>query len=186
MKLSDEKSSLRKKYRSDRKNYATDHSYSIVSQIQEFTGAQTVASYISYGLEPSTEELNQIILESGKTLLLPRIIQISIAENNYGLEWVQWSGQTNSLQKNGNILEPTGVTFVGTIDLIVVPALRIDFEGFRLGQGGGYYDRALAISNAWKIALIYPEEISVDLLPRESHDIAVNAYATPDTVVICN
>lgn len=186
MKLSDEKSSLRKKYRSDRKNYATDHSYSIVSQIQEFTDAKIIASYISYGVEPSTEELNQIILESGKTLLLPRIIQSALAEKNLGLEWVQWDGQTSSLAKNGNIFEPTGDAFVGTIDLIIVPALQIDFEGFRLGQGGGNYDRALVASNAWKIALIYPEEVSADLLPREVHDIAVNAYATPDTVVICN
>lgn len=186
MKLSDEKSSLRKKYRSDRKNYATDHSYSIVSQIQAFTDAKIIASYISYGVEPSTEELNQIILESGKTLLLPRIIQGAVAEKDSGLEWVQWDGQTSSLHKNGNILEPAGEAFVGTLDLIIVPALQIDFEGFRLGQGGGYYDRALAQSNAWKIALIYPGEISAELLPREAHDIAVNAYVTPDTVVICN
>jgi 5-formyltetrahydrofolate cyclo-ligase len=38
----------------------------------------------------------------------------------------------------------------------------------------------------WTIALIFPEEISGQPLPRESHDVPVNAYATYDMVVRLN
>jgi 5-formyltetrahydrofolate cyclo-ligase len=72
------------------------------------------------------------------------------------------------------------------IDVIITPALQIDAQGFRLGQGGGYYDRALSTLAAWKVALIFPEEISTDLLPREAHDIPVNAYATDEKIIRIN
>ena len=69
------------------------------------------------------------------------------------------------------------------IDLIVVPALRIDRSGYRLGQGGGYYDRALPKLRAWSIGLIHADEISSEDLPREEWDIPLNVAATPDLVI---
>jgi len=67
--------------------------------------------------------------------------------------------------------------------LVVVPALRIDRLGYRLGQGGGFYDRALVAMNAWSIGLIHPDEISSEDLPREEFDISLNAAATPDLLL---
>ena len=64
-----------------------------------------------------------------------------------------------------------------------MPALRIDRDGYRLGQGGGYYDRALPLMSGWKIALVHSGEVTSEVLPRETHDIAVNAAATPDLIV---
>ena len=69
---------------------------------------------------------------------------------------------------------------------MIAPALQIDLQGYRLGQGGGYYDRALSRLTAWKVALIFPEEFSTELLPREEHDIPVNAYATNEKIVRIN
>jgi 5-formyltetrahydrofolate cyclo-ligase len=86
------------------------------------------------------------------------------------------------------MLEPIGEAVVGSelIDVVITPALQIDAQGFRLGQGGGYYDRALSELSAWKIALIFPEEFSTETLPREEHDISVNAYATHEKIVRFN
>ena len=69
------------------------------------------------------------------------------------------------------------------IEIIVVPALRIDRSGYRLGQGGGFYDRALATTKAFTIGLIHPDEISSEDLPREDWDIPLQAAATPDLVI---
>jgi 5-formyltetrahydrofolate cyclo-ligase len=101
------------------------------------------------------------------------------------LEWVSWNGDPQNLKQRGRILEPIGPAEIDAnqIEVVIVPALRIDSDGYRLGQGGGFYDRALAHLAAWSIALIFPEEISGQPLPRESHDIPVNAYATYDMVV---
>ena len=110
--------------------------------------------------------------------MLPRI-------EGENLQWVQWDGKENSLNIHKKISEPIGEAFqdLQAIDLIVVPALRIDRSGYRLGQGGGYYDRALPQLRAWSIGLIHADEISSEDLPREEWDIPLNAAATPDLVI---
>lgn len=180
--LGEQKSLLRKKYREKRKILRRDLPYTHLIQSPEIRNAEVIASYISYGDEPSTDELNRAILESGKKLLLPRITSDS---QEPSLDWVAWNGDPEQLAGRGKILEPVGPreSNLDLIDVVIAPALLIDSQGFRLGQGGGYYDRALSEINAWKIALIYPEETSEELLPRESHDVAVNAYATYEKIV---
>ena len=177
-----EKSDLRKRYRRERSEHAVDTPYSYLVDSQEISSARVIASYISYGDEPNTAELNQAILAAGKKLLLPRMVEVS---GEPGLEWVPWNGDQQNLKERGRILEPIGAVYIdlNQIEVVIVPALRVDGNGYRLGQGGGFYDRALADLAAWTIALIFPEEISGQPLPRESHDIPVNAYATYDMVV---
>jgi 5-formyltetrahydrofolate cyclo-ligase len=178
MAISDEKVALRNRYRRERKERYLDHSFQYLARSQEFEAAKVIASYFSYGDEPETSELNTAIIASGKTLLLPRI-------KGENLEWVQWDGKENSLNVHKKISEPIGEAFqdLEAIDLIVVPALRIDRSGYRLGQGGGYYDRALPQLRAWSIGLIHADEISSEDLPREDWDIPLNAAATPDLVI---
>ncbi len=180
--FTNEKSDLRLRYRRERSEHSIITPYSLLLETKEISSAQVIASYISYGDEPNTLELNSEIINSGKKLLLPRIID---RNGSPGLEWVQWNGDVAALNARGKILEPVGVavTDLNQIEVAIVPALRVDRRGYRLGQGGGYYDRALLELNAWSIALIFPEEISGEDLPTEPHDIPVNAYATYDMVV---
>lgn len=177
-----EKSDLRKRYRRERSEHAVNTPYSDLIDSKEISLARVIASYVSYGDEPNTLELNKAIIAAGKKLLLPRMIEVG---GEVGLEWVPWNGDPQNLKVQGRILEPIGpaATDHNEIDVVIVPALRVDSDGYRLGQGGGFYDRALVDLSAWTIALIFPEEISGQSLPRESHDIPVNAYATYDMVV---
>ena len=177
-----EKSELRKRYRRERSEHAVNTPYSYLIDSKEISSARVIASYISYGDEPNTAELNQAIIAAGKKLLLPRMVEVN---GEPGLEWVSWNGDRQYLKERGRILEPMGPAYIdrNQIEVVVVPALRVDGDGYRLGQGGGFYDRALAEVDAWTIALIFPEEISGQPLPREDHDIPVNAYATHDMVV---
>ncbi len=181
MSASSEKSDLRNRYRFERRERYLDHSFSYLSTSLEFAKASHIASYISFGDEPSTSDLNAALLKSGKFLYLPRII-------GKDLEWVQWQGNSAQLvpsKFSKNILEPTGpvISDLSIIELIIVPALRIDRSGYRLGQGGGFYDRALAQLKVWSIGLIHPDEISSEDLPRESFDIPLMAAATPDILL---
>ena len=59
------------------------------------------------------------------------------------------------------------------IDLVIIPALAADKNGFRLGYGGGFYDRFLANTSIKKITCI-PEELIVETIYPESHDIAID------------
>ena len=62
--------------------------------------------------------------------------------------------------------------------LVLVPALAFDAEGYRLGWGGGYYDRFLdglrraAVPHA-AVGLTY-SVCTANALPRETHDIPVD------------
>jgi 5-formyltetrahydrofolate cyclo-ligase len=69
---------------------------------------------------------------------------------------------------------------VARADVVLVPALAVDFAGNRLGRGGGSYDRALAKVGGQvpTIGLIYDDEL-VPSVPTEAHDRAVRAVARP-------
>jgi 5-formyltetrahydrofolate cyclo-ligase len=183
--FAEQKSHLRNHYRQKRKVHRTDVTYTYLMDSPEFQSARVIASYISYGDEPNTIDLNEAILKSGRTLLLPRVNSDTDVPS---LDWVPWEGDTSQLTSRGKMLEPIGDADIRTelIDVVITPALQIDVEGYRLGQGGGYYDRALSQLAAWKVALIFPEEFSSDLLPREEHDIPVNAFATDEKIVRIN
>lgn len=178
MGIAEEKTALRTRYRQERNARYIEHSFEHLATSSEFASASVIASYRSYGDEPSTSELNKKLISLGKTLLLPKI-------NGLALQWINWSGDETQLHKKKKIEEPVGepINDLSAIDLIVVPALRIDRNGYRLGQGGGYYDRALQEISAFSIGLIHPDEISSEDLPREDWDIPLNAAATPDLVL---
>jgi len=153
---------------------------------QEMLNAVTIATYISYGDEPNTSALNSQLLAQQKKLILPRMRQ------DKSLEWVPWNGAAENLKSQGNIKEPIGNSLaenqLATIDAVIVPALLVDRRGFRFGQGGGSYDRALAQLKSrspqlWSIALVYDGEITGNDLPNEAHDVPLNAVATPELLI---
>ena len=146
-------------------------------QASEFRSAKIIASYLSYGTEPKTHDLNRAVIQEKKLLVLPRLLP------NKDLEWVRWDGSDTHLTKKGNVYEPIGEVFNGVIDVVIVPSLHIDRNGNRLGQGGGSYDRALAKLSAWKVALVYAGELTSEEIPVEKHDLKVDAVATPEILV---
>ena len=176
--MTDLKSALRDRARRERQQKFIPCNFNVILKAPEIATASTIASYISYEYEPSTLEINEAFLREGKTLLLPRI-------NRDQLEWVKWDGNPEKLLTKKKISEPIGeaIDDLSVIGAIVVPSLRIDQSGYRLGQGGGYYDRALAKISAWKIGLVYAGELNSEELPHEAHDIPLDAAASPSIVV---
>ena len=179
--MTDQKSGLRDRARRERQQKFIPCNFNVILKAPEIEGASTIASYISYEFEPSTVEINEAFLRDGKTLVLPRI-------TGDQLEWVKWDGNPNNLTTKKKISEPIGAPIddLSTIAAIVVPALRIDQSGYRLGQGGGYYDRALPHLKAWKIGLVYAGELNSEELPHEVHDLPLDAAASPSIVVRFN
>ena len=116
----------------------------------EIKSAKIIATYISRRDEPDTEELNHELLKRGINLILPRV-------DGKVLQWVEWSGDASTLVEAKGLLEPIGppLTDISSIDVVIVPALHIDRDGYRLGQGGGFYDRALVSMPGWKVGLVH-------------------------------
>lgn len=165
------KASLRRRLRAQREERYVEHTLLHLLELPEFSRSKVIASYYSYGTEPDTHALNAAIIAAGKTLLLPRI-------NGENIDWVRWDGTSESLAEQGKFHEPIGEVFTDTeeIDLVLVPALAIDPDGYRLGQGGGFYDRALPLLKAWKHGVVYNYERMEHDLPREPWDVAMDSW----------
>ena len=71
------------------------------------------------------------------------------------------------------------------ISLVIVPALSCDRNGYRLGYGGGYYDRFLARTRAVAAALCAESRLT-DELPREPFDLPCNYIITERQVLHTN
>lgn len=70
------------------------------------------------------------------------------------------------------------------LDVVVVPALLVDPRGYRLGFGGGFYDRALPrfCPPARSIAVAFEFQVAADL-PVESWDVACDMIVTDAAIV---
>ena len=101
--------------------------------------------YNSFGDEADTHKITAQLLAMGKSVYLPRVEGKNIVAVPYG-----------ALKKGAyGIEEPTGEPYFGRIDVAVVPLLAINSRGYRLGYGGGYYDRFLKQTDILKVGLGY-------------------------------
>ncbi len=156
-----------------------------LNRLSPITSASIVAVYVSTESEPNTAILRADLRVKGVIVLIPRVAGES-------LEWCVDDDQFPLMESRWGIVEPTGPA-VGSgaapllaSSAIVVPALAIDASGFRLGQGGGFYDRALAelgsTDRPIMVGVIYDDEF-IEAVPRETHDIQVDVIVTEKRVI---
>lgn len=102
--------------------------------------------------------------------------------------FIRAHGQTCIQNKYGILELPYRSVDVGHPDvntLIVTPCAAFDLLGYRLGYGGGYYDRYMAkYPDAVYVAVAYDEQES-DPLPVEKFDMKVNYLVTASRILEC-
>ena len=78
-----------------------------------------------------------------------------------------------------NILEPVGNEKISDFSkaLCITPGVCFNRYGYRIGYGGGFYDRFLSRSGVFSIGVCY-KECLCDLEFNEEHDVAVNRVIT--------
>ena len=143
--------------------------------LPEFAKAPRVFTYISIDHEPDTRELIKRCAMCGKAVAVP-IVQ-SMGEMCFvpletGIEALS-PGVFGipTPDANASALTPQPG------DLMVVPALCFDLQGYRLGRGGGYYDRYLSKYPVFSVGLCR-EALVVPVLPRDSWDVRVCCLVT--------
>lgn len=166
-----EKSELRKKFRALRSELPGHDDYTYLLDVPEIQTAKIISSYYPLPGEPNLISLNDALIKLGKTVLLPRI-------NNQQMEFVKYEGHKSQLVARGKFHEPSGNIFIGEINVALIPSIVIDDNGMRLGQGGGFYDRFLVKTAAFRIGIIHDREFIKKPLPREWFDQSVEAVAT--------
>ena len=129
--------------------------------------AKVIATYLSFPHEFQTQELIEQALKDGKKVLIPKTYPKG------RMDFVVYDPQ-QLVKTSFGLLEPQGdleVVDASQIDLIHVPGLAFTTEGYRIGYGGGYYDRYLEHFPGHTLSTVYPCQIQ-DFSP-ENHDIPV-------------
>jgi 5-formyltetrahydrofolate cyclo-ligase len=133
-----------------------------------YSGRPCVAIYRSLPTEPPTQALAEMLHARGMPVIVPEMLP------DKDLDW-------HELRVDGSEGPGLGLEAISTAVVILAPALAVDHRGTRLGQGGGSYDRGLTRRrpDAVLVAIVNDEEYGVWPLPRDAHDVPVNAVITP-------
>lgn len=148
----------------------------------EIARASSVAAYVSTGREPGTGPLLDALLERGTEVILPLLLP------DDDLDWARFEGSDRLVSVSRGLLEPDGEPLgpdaVRMVDVVLAPGLAVDRRGFRLGRGGGSFDRALDRVGppTWTCVVVHDGEVMDIAVPRERHDRPVAAAITPSGI----
>ncbi|MGD6977942.1 5-formyltetrahydrofolate cyclo-ligase [Bacillus altitudinis] len=143
-----------------------------VLQLSEWKQAKTIALTMSRGKEIPTMPLIEKAWEEGKTVCIPTCFP-----KTKEMVFYEYTPETKMTSSYFGLLEPdpleSTVLHKEAIDLIIVPGVCFDQRGYRIGFGGGYYDRYLADYHGVTIALCLSLQ-QTRHIPAEAHDIPVS------------
>ena len=104
--------------------------------------AQHIAIFLSFDGEVDTKPIIEYLWQQNKSVYLP----VPIAEQQ--LLFLNYSPKTPLIKNKFGILQPaideTSSITIEQLDIVFTPLVAFDERGYRMGMGGGYYDRALA------------------------------------------
>ena len=141
-----------------------------------FKEGKIIASFLSIKTEISTKSLHQLIWRSKKTLCLP-----VIKHDSDLLSFHRYKKTDKLIVGRFGVMEPDNNSEC-LPDVMFVPCLAFDLFGYRLGYGGGYYDKTLAYFNSLKntftvVGLAYDNQ-KVDEVIHDDLDQKLNYILT--------
>lgn len=95
----------------------------------------------------------------------------------------RWDGSPQSLTRINGFLQPPSDAMITHPQVVVVPCLGFHRDGYRLGYGGGFYDRWLAANPQTKAIGIAYDEGAIEDFPLESHDCKLTVIITPTQII---
>ncbi len=163
-----DKNSLRKNAKEIRKNLFSKNANSIAnSRVQRSSLYKNSKNILIF--YPLKYEFNFLeLLNDGKNFFLPKVCGEKLQICPYKKEDILIKSDLNICEPCTNSINPN------QINLAIVPALMADKNGFRLGYGGGFYDRFLAENPNIKTITVVFKELFVESLPHEEFDVKID------------
>lgn len=156
----------------DRKAKVERDLYRQLFQNSYWSDSKVIAVTVSQGFEWETKPIIEAGWKQGKKMVVPKCYPEESKlifyhfENYQQLEIVYF----NLLEPNPSLVSEV---VASEIDLIIVPGLVFDLNHYRIGHGGGYYDRYLKNYSGKTISLAWKDQMVKSITP-ESFDVPID------------
>ncbi|MBL0846209.1 MULTISPECIES: 5-formyltetrahydrofolate cyclo-ligase [Mammaliicoccus] len=165
--------------KNQQKSQKDDYDFNLHEQLYahyKYQNAKSVAIVMSMDHEVDTLPIIQKILKDNKKVYVPT--------TNYNTKMMKFQRLTDL---ESIAIDEKGIKFIDketeiedNIDLIIVPGVVFNNEGYRIGYGGGYYDKFLSQYSGDTLSLVYPFQIKS--FEYEEHDIPVEEIILPNVL----
>ena len=151
----------------------------VVATLRSLPEVAAARGLLLYAALPGEPDLAALLAAPppGATVLLPRV------EGDEVVAVPHRPGDALAAGARG-VREPTGAAAPDAdVDVVVLPGVAFDADGWRLGRGGGHYDRLLARLAGRAVTVgVADEDAVVAAVPREAHDRPVDVLVTDASV----
>ncbi|MFM1524340.1 MULTISPECIES: 5-formyltetrahydrofolate cyclo-ligase [Helcococcus] len=169
------KNKLREKLLFERKNLSREYIeksdeliYQKLISLESYKNAKNIFCYLSIDGEVSTIKFLQKALIDNKRVFVPLCLKKGIMEAREIMDLSELKeGKFGILEPIKNSIK---INFE-EIDLSIIPCISANKEGYRLGYGGGYYDRFFENKSIKNSFILCREKMIYDNIPFEKHDI---------------
>jgi 5-formyltetrahydrofolate cyclo-ligase len=189
--VKEKKEALRKKMKAtlnrmknDEYNELGKQAADALFETEEWKNADTVGITISRGKELDTSYIIKKAWEDRKKVAIPKCLaktkemDFRVFTDYSQLEIVYYGLQEPKIDE-------TTAVIPDQIDLLIVPGLIYDKRGYRIGFGGGYFDRYLVNYPNAKITIAFDIQV-VERIPTEQFDLPVQKIITDKRVIETN
>jgi len=150
----------------------------------EYRAAETILFYVEFRSEVITRPMIDAALRLGKKVLVPKVDKSRQRLKLYEL----YEPHRELIPGYMGIPEPdpylTREAEVEEVEMVVAPGVAFDANGWRLGYGGGYYDRlAVKLMPMTPLVGLAFEAQMVDEIPHEKHDRRMKVVVTEERVL---
>jgi 5-formyltetrahydrofolate cyclo-ligase len=179
---------LREQLAPDIRNACSEAISARIVKLEIYRQADAVLGYMNFGAEFASEFWIQQVLADGKRLALPRVNRHT---NQLDLYWVD--DLENQLESGlWGIREPVverceRLATLNEVEFALLPGVAFTRDGARLGYGGGYYDKLLALmtDRPALVAAAFALQI-VERIPQEETDVKVEWIITEQETIACS
>lgn len=152
--------------------------------LNDFKKASTVMIYLDFNNEVETNYLANTLISLGKKVLVPITVKSNktlIPSEIKNLDSELHIGTYGIREPKDQFIR---ITPINNIDLLIVPAVAFDINKYRLGYGGGFYDRFIEKlrEDTTTIGLAFEFQV-FDSIPKENHDAKLNYVITEKRII---
>ncbi|MFC7364838.1 MULTISPECIES: 5-formyltetrahydrofolate cyclo-ligase [Bhargavaea] len=155
----------------------------LLREDSRYKEAGTIGVTISRFPELDTRPLVEAAWKDGKRVAAPKCTP---SDRSMQFRYIQSYNELETVYMD--LLEPAEDKTLPAgkeeIDLLIVPGVAYSESGYRVGFGGGYYDRYLLSFAGDRVSLAFEEQFCSEV-PVESHDIPVESIFTDRRMIDC-